>query len=272
MPRRAVSNIAWPAAEDDRALGLVRDLGFAGVEVAPLKILGALDREAADRAHRYREALASRGLTICALQGVMFGLNGASLFGDAASIDRFRDRLLHIAEIAEAFGAGACVFGAPLLRDPGDLGAADASRHAAEILRPLGEAFAARGVTLCIEANPAAYGCRFLTRTDQAAEFVAALAHEGIRLQLDTGTMLLNDEPEAEIAACAALIGHAHVSQPFLQPLGEDGERHGRIGAALAHAAYDGWISIEMKETADWEGALRRAHAFMSEHYRGTGA
>lgn len=263
----AISNLAWPAAEDNAALALAAELGFDGIELAPAKVFGDLHSVAPDRIAAYRRHLAGMGLAVPALQGLLFGAPGAHLFTDSESRESMAVHLRRVAAIAGDLGAGACVFGAPALRDPGPLAPDDAHRIAVDFLRDLAPHFAAAGSSLCFEANPARYGCRFVMRTQEAFALVEAVDAAGIALQLDTGTMFVNGEDPAVIGRVAHRIGHLHVSEPDLAPVASSGVDHAPVAAALGASGYSGFVSIEMKCLPDWSAAIRQAHAFVEHVY-----
>ncbi|ALK10326.1 sugar phosphate isomerase/epimerase family protein [Blastochloris viridis] len=209
--RLSISNIAWPADADTEAIDCVAKLGFDGVELAPGKVFGDLGSVALDDVRAYRRRLEQHGLSVPALQALLFGVAGVHLFESAAPRARMAAHLRRVAAIAGALGAGACVFGAPALRDPGALPHEAALAIATEFLRDLAPAFADEGTVLCFEANPARSGCRFVTATAEAFALVERVNAPGIALQLDTGTMFANDEEPGVVAGVARRIGHVRI-------------------------------------------------------------
>ena len=276
MTRRpiAVSNIAWPAEALDEALAMLPALGVSAVEIAPWNVFGRWDG-ILDDARALRDRLARHGLSCVALQGILFNAPDVHLFASAAAREALRRHLEGVAELAGVLGAGACVLGAPRQRDPGDLPAAEAWDIALGFLRGIGPAFAARGGALAFEPNARRYACRFVTGTEEAARLVAEAATPGIGLQIDTGTVILEGEDPASILRAAPVAVHAHLSEPDLRPIGAVGAGAGEEGAvdhaamarALRGSPYHGALSIEMRATADWQGALRRAVVLAQDIY-----
>ncbi len=262
----SISNIAWPAEHDDEALTLIRAQGFTGVELAPRKVFGPLDQVAPGALRDYRSRCDSMGLGIPALQGLLFGVEGVALFGDDAGRAALLAALSDVAVAAGLLGAHACVFGAPKLRDPGALAPDAAFDLAVGFFRRVGEIYAGEGTALTFEANAEAYGCRFVTRTEEAIDFVAAVGSPGLRLQIDTGTMFMNGEDPSVIGRAVPYAGHFHASEPQLAPLGTGGD-HAPIAAALNEAGYDGSRSVEMRIAEDWRGAVIDAARLMNTIY-----
>lgn len=254
----AVSNIAWPHQDFECALDLSRLLGLGGIEIAPYNVFRSWDVEDADV-----RALASRitdaGLVCPAMQGILFNAPGAALFDSDESRQALARHLEKVARIAGLLGATACVFGAPRQRDPGGLPPEAAFEIAVEFLKSIGPIFAAQGTSLAFEANARVYDCRFITTTAEAIDLVAAVDTPGISLQIDMGTLILEDEDPSILHSAAPFAAHAHVSEPQLRPIGSTDLDHRPFASALRESGYSGFLSIEMRMVEDWQSALRTA-------------
>ncbi|MBW3656527.1 MAG: sugar phosphate isomerase/epimerase [Gemmatimonadetes bacterium] len=262
----AVSNVAWAADDTADALALARELGVAGVEVAPYNLWGRWDLS--DVAVReFRARLDEYGLVCPALQGILFNVPDVALFGDRVQRDALTAHLRAVARIAGLLGAGACVFGSPKQRDPGDLPPERARDLARRFFAEVGPMFTDRGTALAIEPNARAYACRFLTTTADAAAFVAEVGTPGIALQIDTGTLFLEDEDPAVLQRAASLAAHAHVSEPQLGPVGAGGVDHGPVARAFRASPFDGYLSIEMRPADPWADGIRAAVRTVNELY-----
>jgi sugar phosphate isomerase/epimerase len=254
----AVSNIAWPAEALGEALAMLPDLGVTGVEIAPFNIFGRWD-DVQDQARRLRDDIEQHGLRCVALQGILYNVPDVHLFESDGSRAALRRHLENVAALAGILGAPACVFGAPRQRDPGDLPAGEAWGIARGFLRDIGPVFHAYGTALAFEANASRYACRFVTTTTEGAKLVADIATPGIALQIDTGTIFLESEDPCVLLKAAPFAVHAHISEPDLQPIGSAGLDHAPIAAALRASSYGGVLSLEMRASPDWRGALREA-------------
>lgn len=262
----AISNIAWPSNELPAGLKLAGRLGLQGVEIAPYNVFGRWDI-ADDDIRTLRSHIEDAGLVCPALQGILFNVAGAALFGGPESRTVLAEQLARVARMAGLLGASACVFGAPKQRDPGELPMNQARDTAADFLRRLGPVFAENGTTLAFEANARAYSCRFITTTAEAIDFVSYVDAEGIALQIDIGTVFLEGEAPEVLAAAAPLAVHAHISEPGLQPIGTGGVDHSRVARTLKGSAYRGFLSIEMKAVENWQEAVEKAVRLTREEY-----
>jgi D-psicose/D-tagatose/L-ribulose 3-epimerase len=182
---------------------------------------------------------------------LLFGRPELQVFGTAQQQAALIDHLARVAGLAAAMHARVLVFGSPKNRDRGDLAPQPAMDQAVDFFRRAGQVCADQGVTLAIEANPAVYGCNFMTRWSEAEELVRRCSHPGIGLHLDTAcTLLAGDDPAAAVAQVADILVHVHASEPELGPFSSPRCDHRAVGQALRAAGYGGWCSVEMRRTA----------------------
>lgn len=245
----AISNIAWPTDQDAAVAEVLHHLGVTGVEIAPTKIWPApLEATEADIQH-YLRFWEERGIALVAAQALLFGQSGLTLFEDADKRRRMLDYLAGMARVCGALGIGSLVFGSPKNRCLGTLTREAAWPVAVEFFGKLGEAAAAAGTIVVMEANPPDYGTDFVTRAADAVALVQAVGHRGFRLHLDSACMSLANDPVHETFESAApLLRHFHVSEPFLAPVRAGGVAHGVFASELHRIRYAGWLSIEMRQ------------------------
>jgi D-psicose/D-tagatose/L-ribulose 3-epimerase len=272
--RLAISNIAWPAGADAEAAPLLHAHGVEGVELALTKVWPEpLDATLAE-VRAYRDKWEQRGVRIAALQALLFGKPQLTLFGAESVRQQTLQYLAGMIERAGHLGAQALVFGSPKNRQRGDRSPAEATALAVPFFRELGRIAQRNGVSFCIEPNPPAYGCDFVTTAAEGIELVDAVGEEGFALHLDTAAMTLAGDPlAASIATAGERCRHFHVSAPHLAEVGEGPVSHSECARALRGRDYRGWVSIEMseaKETGAWRATVERALAFAHTVY-GTG-
>jgi sugar phosphate isomerase/epimerase len=265
-PELSVSNIAFPGAELGAAIALLRRLNISAIEVAPYNVFGRWDIAVADL-DAFRKTLADSGLRCPAMQGIVYNAPGAHLFASSEARDALYRHLVMIAKMAGVLGARACVFGAPKLRDPGDLPPLDARAIAVDFFRRIAPVFTSEGAMLTFEPNARQYACRFITTTAEAIDLVEEIGTEGVGLQIDTGTLFLEHEDPRILIRAARHAGHAHVSEPDLAPLGTSGTDHRPVATALRASGYRGPLSIEMRAVAGWQAAIENAVALVREIY-----
>ena len=266
----AVSSLAWEPADDIAVRALLVEWAVRAIELAPLKYWpSALDASASALAE-YRAAWADAGISIVALQGILFGKPDLQLFGSEVQRRALEEHLAGIAQVAEGLGASVVVLGAPGNRLRGSLTEDEAIESAIPVLRRLAAQYDSRGCALCIEAAPPAYGGDFARNLAEVSRLVEAVGHRGFGLHLDSGAIAIADEPQAEVVRAARQARHFHVSEMDLAAVGTtDSVPHGQLGATLRALGYEGWLSIEMRGSDDdrWHDQLQRAIAVARTHY-----
>jgi D-psicose/D-tagatose/L-ribulose 3-epimerase len=264
----AFSNIAWDAAEEGEVLALLGRAGIAGIEVAPSKCWPDWKGITQQSVVAVRQRFAGPGFSVPSLQAILFGHPELKLFGDEAALDGLLRHTELVAGVATGLGAKTLVFGAPANRDPGDLPPEEAMNVAVPRMRALGEICARHDVWLGIEANPAAYNCRFMTRWFEAAELVRRCDSPGVRLHLDAAcTLMAGDDIAEAVEKSADILAHVHVSEPQLGNFDAPKSDHARFAEALKQVGYQGWCSVEMRRAPDPVAAIGKAIEVAQAYY-----
>jgi sugar phosphate isomerase/epimerase len=246
----AASNIAWEPSEDDAVAAVLKARGFTGIEIAPGKRWASPIEASKKEIAAYRDEWAKRGFSIVAMQALLYGRPDLQLFGTAVVRRALREYMSGLIEMAHGLGAQALVFGSPKNRKRGKMPLKEANEIAIEFFRELGALAASRGCAICIEPNPPAYECDFITTTAEAVALCQAIRGRGVRVNGDAGAMaMLSENPADVIDEAAGWLGHFHASEPMLAEI-TDGEHHAAAGAALKLEEYGGWVSIEMRAPA----------------------
>lgn len=270
MMRLSISNIAWETEEDVSIAHVLREESVNAIDIAPGKYFPDPAKTSDSALRHVRDMWKERGVEIVGMQALLFGTQGLNLFGDEATQDRMLDHLEAVCRIGDGVGARRLVFGSPKNRDRGQLKDAEVQTRAIDFFRRAGERAQRWNVILCLEPNPAVYGCNFMTHTLEAADLVRQIQHSAIRLQLDTGTLALNGEaPEATVLAVRDCVGHIHASDPHLATLGGCEDHHRVCAQALAKHLPGSLVTIEMvaSKTEPHAQAIRRAVRFAKSLY-----
>ena len=268
----SVSNIAWKPEERLAAYGIMQTAGITGLEIAPgLFFNNARDPFEPDdvTAAAALAEIEAYGLSFVSMQSLLFGVSGASLFGDAAARAAFERGMSRAIELAARFGIPNLVFGSPVQRRiPGTMKYDEALTQAVEVFRCLGERAATAGTVISIEPNPAAYGTNFMTTLDEAVSFVAKVAHPAVTIILDLGAMHMNSEFQTvsrRINSLIPTLSHVHVSEPWLAPAPSDAALLAPVLAKLRSCNYARAVSIEMKRHDGGLETLRNSIAILNK-------
>ena len=146
--------------------------------------------------------------------------------------------------IGRILGARFLTFGSPKNRLIKGQNSKEIEEISLNFFYKLGQIAKENQVTICLEPNPKEYGANFLTTTMQAHNFVKKLNHPNIKMQLDTGTCILNEE-DLELLDNST-IGYIHASNPFLLPIDEQNVGQIKNKLNLLDKLEDKVVCIEM--------------------------
>lgn len=250
--RISISNIAWDPSEDQAVAELLSSQGVDAIDIAPGKYFPDPARASDDAIAQVRSWWNSRGIELIGMQSLLFGTTGLNMFGSQESQGLMLSRLESIARIGAGLGANRLVFGSPRNRDRSGLSDQHTYERATRFFRRLGDIATDAGVVVCLEPNPTRYGANFMTTSDETARVVRDVNHRGVRMQLDSGALTVNDEDiEKVIQDHADLIAHIHASEPDLKTLGDGSTLHRQVHKMLKKYLPNHIVTIEMVAAAD---------------------
>jgi sugar phosphate isomerase/epimerase len=253
-----ISNIAWHAEEDEAVAAVLNAAGVPAIEVAPTRLFADPIGSTREQRQAERERWRDRGLSISSAQSLLFARPELRLFGPAEERQEMLRFLQELCAFCAQLGAGPLVFGSPKARRRGDLQVDEAFAIAVEFFRELGTRAAEEGCCVCIEPNPPAYGCDFVTTSDEGLALVEAVGSPGFGLHLDAaGMFLAGENPVAAVRRHALRLRHFHLSAPNLELPRPDSLDYRAILTELKAGGYAGWVSVEMRAAERGTNAAR---------------
>lgn len=244
----AISNIAFGENQQE-ALKRVSQCGVEGLVIAPTMIWPEAPSVGPKEAYEYRKRLAERGMVVVGLQSLVFGVDGAALFGEESGRQRLADHLKKQAELAGRLGAVSMVFGSPGLRKVGYLSAEQAMSEAAELFSSVAVEANNNNTQLTIEPL-SGYGNEFVRTAPEGMELVNRVDNPGFGIHLDSAAMAGAQDDPVHLALAVRYYGMRSfdISAPELaRPSLAPEIPHKDYTAALREVDYDGWLSIEMR-------------------------
>ncbi len=244
----AISNIAWQIDEEEAIAKIMQDLDIKGVEIAPTKIWKSPITATDDEIRSYKNFWQSWGIEIVSMQALLYGQPDLKIFQDAETRKETFKYLSSMIRLGSQLGVSVLVFGSPKNRRIDKLDLQKAEEIALSFFSDLGDVAAKHGVMFCIEPNPTAYNCDFVTNSSQGLELVTKTNSKGFGLHLDAAGMTLSQEEiEPALKESFNRLCHFHISEPNLMPVGEGRVDHKTFANTLRSLNYQGWTSIEMR-------------------------
>lgn len=248
--RISISNIAWDVVDDESMAEILQFEGISAIDIAPGKYFKNFQHTTSEDTQKVKKWWKNRGIDIVGMQALFFGTEGLNLFSNTAK--QMNEHLVHVMRIGSELGATKLVFGSPKNRDRSGLSDVEAQQKADDFFGKAADVAQKLGVILCLETNPPAYSCNFMVKMDETAKVVSRINHPHVRMQLDIGAMLMNQESAELIKKYTPLIGHIHLSEPHLKPLGSQNSNHAPYAEAFSVFQKDTLATIEMvKPPAD---------------------
>lgn len=246
----SISNIAWDVSIDNQMAETLQALGVGYIDIAPPKYFNQPSKTSKDEILKVKEYWRNKGIEPLGMQALLFGTQGLNVFGSASIQDQLLSHLADICRIGNILGARKLVFGSPRNRDRAHLNDQQTNDMALDFFGRLGDIALNENVVICLEPNPVAYHANFMTNSLETVDIVQQINHKNIRMQLDIGAMLMNDEVALEIIKkVAPWVHHIHISEPHLAPLNIDNLYHLDAAKAIKQYLPKMPMTIEMLST-----------------------
>ena len=248
--RISISNIAWDINEDEKIRDLLHELHIDAIDVVPGKYFPKPEETTDKEIKKVKDWWSKNGIEIVGMQALLFKKNEMNIFGTKKSRSKILEYLKRVCHIGNILGAKRIVFGSPKNRDRTGLSNLETENIAIDFFNRLGDIANEENVVICLEPCPANYGCNFMNTSFETVKIVTKILHPAIKMQLDSGAVCTNAEDVFEILSkYSNLIGHIHLSEPNLVPLGDGNTNHNNIFNALTKYLPNSLVSVEMLAT-----------------------
>lgn len=239
----SISNIGWDSDKDIFMYKLIRNMGFKGVEIAPTRLIPLNPYENLKVAkNNVKQINKVYGLKISSIQSLLFGFN-ERIFKTEKIMNNVENILKKAINFSSEIECDNLVFGSPKNRF---IESNNEYEKAINFFKRLGDYSSLKKTNFSIEANPNIYGTNFINTTEEAINFIKKVNSNGLKLNLDLGTIVVNNENLDLISKNIELVNHVHISEPFLEPIIVRKE-HKELFKILKDGKYNKYVSIEMK-------------------------
>lgn len=232
-----------------RQCEVARQLGYDGIELAPLTVSDNPHLLPAARRVELRRIAADAGVPITGLHYILRAPEGLSITaGDKAVRARTVDVMKRLCDLAADLGGRTLVHGSPAQRRLESGQEDEGRKRALECWVETAPAAEQAGVVYCIEplAPPAA---NFINTIEEALAVVNAIGSPAIVTMIDCSAAGAHEqEPVADLIrrhVPGGLIGHVHFNDPNRCGPGDGALKFGPILRALRDVGYRGNAGIE---------------------------
>lgn len=244
----SISNIAWDKEKDEEMYEYLSENGLQAIEIAPTRIIEENPYDAIGKAIEFQTRMKKQfGLEISSMQSIWYGKQG-NIF-EKEEANQLLNYTKKAIDFAKTIHCNNLVFGCPKNRNRPE---GKKEEEVIYFFKELGDYAARKGTILAIEPNPTIYGTNFINTTNQAFDFVKKVQSDGLKVNVDFGTILQNQEELNIIFDNMNLVNHIHISEPNLVKI-EKREEHKRLAEYLKSIDYQRYVSIEMKKTEEIE-------------------
>lgn len=248
MIRLSISNIAWAAEHDSEMYQFLKEAGYQGMEIAPTRVFPDAPYDKLAKAKEWAVSLKDKyGLEVPSMQSIWYG-HQERIFGSKEERQILVDYTKKAIDFAEMMGCKNLVFGNPKNRDTDDI--EGNYPVAIDFFREVGEYALEHNTCIAIEPNPTIYNTHFINKTEQAVELAYKCDSPGVKVNVDLGTIIYNEEDINYLSKIPEYINHIHISEPGLNLI-EHRELHAFLFKVLNAISYNRYVSIEMGNKGD---------------------
>ena len=121
-------------------------------------------------------------------------------------------------------------------------------------MRVLGDYIGERDLKISIENNSKKYNCNFLNTINEIGEICKLINHKNIKIMIDLGNCIMEDDNIFDILKYQKLINHIHISSPFMNDfIDYNKEINTEFRYLLEKINYKGIISLEFLNDSNLE-------------------
>ena len=247
--KHAMCNEAFQATPFVEQCRTLKRAGYQGIEIAPFTLAPDPLEISAQERRDYRRIMADEGLEFVGLHWLMVSPKGLHVTTPDQDLrERSWQHIRNLIELCADLGDnGVMVFGSPQQRSTtGGLTREQATRNYVEGLAAVAPLAEQRGVTILVEALPAAQSDVVETLAE-AVSIVKEIDSPAVRTMFDTHNAVDESEPHAVLVErYFDFIRHVHVNEMDGGHPGTADYDFRTLLATLMRLEYRYWVSLEV--------------------------
>lgn len=263
----SISNIAWPATDENHIFDCIKRAGYDAIEIAPSRIWKDFRGSRENDRKTYLREVLKCDLHICAMHSLFWDSKQLSIFGNAETIKETKRYFIDLLELAHDLEIPYLIMGSPAVRRCEGKQEREAVDEAVAFFHPVAERARELGTKILIEPLSREETDFIITHED-GISLVAAVNSKGFGLHLDAKAISAQEESlRCIIEGAGSLIEHFHVNEIGLGSFKNAVLNHREMSRYLKEIQYKGFVSIEMKTLPDYQEEIRYAMKFVREIY-----
>jgi D-psicose/D-tagatose/L-ribulose 3-epimerase len=247
--KHAMCNEAFESTPFVDQCRTLKSAGYEGIEIAPFTLAPAPLDITPEQRNEYRRIMSDEGLKFVGLHWLMVSPKGLHVTTpDKTLRDRSWGHIRNLINLCADLGDhGVMVFGSPQQRSTtGGSTREQATRNYIEGLAAVAPQAAERGVTILVEALPAAQSDVIQTLAE-AVSIVREINSPAVRTMFDTHNAVDEAEPHAVlIERYFDFIRHVHVNEIDGRHPGTADYDFTTVFSTLMRLNYQHWVSLEV--------------------------
>lgn len=253
------SNIAWDFSQNDEICKMLKNHNFSGIEIAPTIISPEpFTKNIASIQNFSNSIFKGYGFMIPSMQSIWFGRT-ENIF-NPNDTETMIDYTKKIIDLASIINCPNLVFGCPKNRN---MPAPNLEDQVIPFFKTIGDYAYQKNTCVALEANPVIYNTNFINTTSDAFSFAKKVNSNGLKVNVDLGTIIYNNETLEPLSKNPELINHVHISEPNLVPI-EKRPLHQELYHLLKEIGYQNFVSVEMKNP-EKTGIIEDTAKYISE-------
>jgi len=231
----------------EQACRKIREIGYAGIEIAPFTLSEAPQSIPAAERAALRSTIANEGLEFVGLHWLMLSPKGLHV---TTPDDELRERswnhVRHLIDLCADLGGGVLVFGSPNQRNTtGGSTPEDATKRFRDGFAAIATHAEEHHTTVLVEALPKAQS-DVVNTVAAAVEIVNYCASPAIQTMFDTHNAADETDDHADVIRKNwQWIRHVHVNEMDGKHCGRGNYDFKNVLDVLAEKQYKGWVSLE---------------------------
>ena len=205
-----ISNICVNEISQLQFSSILKVLGFKNVEVAPTKLIdnwNELNKINFD-------VFIKNNINPYSFQSITYTLNDLNIFSEKRN--QLLEHLKNVIDTASKQNIKILVFGCPRNRKIININNNN-EEIAINFFREIGDYCKNKSVKICVEPNSKKYNCNFINSIEEAEIFVKKVNNPNIRMMLDLGNAIMENNNLNKIILLKDIVEHIHVSQEYME-------------------------------------------------------